>query len=432
MKQIPRSIAVKQVLVKRTTLSLGVGLLCMGVFVGTSVAMAPVRPLAPPFYSFDAESATIDPKHPPVTTLRADDILQLEFHPDPPSVAVAAVDLGLGAAGDELDALSSANPVLGANVEFMLLFSIDRDSPGSEDPDPALVAANVPYNAKEQASKGHGAGDQYLALDEFMRKGGRASGNAGSRVLATSVQTRNQHNEGGTDFGGEPEKGSGDGARSEGPLKQDEVVSMMLTGRSEDEYAAGLIEAHFSATIDSPSLITLGGDGASIFYYYHDAGADPPTDTTTLFAFSVQLGLTPSDDIDAMIVFDTNYNHVFDGSDQVLFSLTPTSPSLATIPGHSLIAPAADVFTVSASAPVPSVFANADNLGLGQPGDNVDALDYFLCDLPETADAMACAVLYGIRGHGVPVVSDWGLVVATLLVLVAGALMLRRRSSRVA
>ncbi len=434
MKQIPRSIAVKQVLVKRTTLSLGVGLLCMGVFVGTSEADR--KWLSPPFYSFDGESPTIEA----VTDLDAYDILQLEAGDDvvPSSIVIAVHGntLGLGDP-DELNALSSGNlgvvypPGLPADKEFMLLFSIDRDSTGILPPHPALIHARVPWNALEQAVKLHAAADQFMALDEFTR--GAALGNAGSRVAATNVQTRNQYNEGGTDFGGEPPRGSGDGARSEGSLEQDSVVSMMLSGRSEVQYATELTEVYFSVKTGSPSLGTLGGgggDAATIFY-------NPIVkDATTVFATSAALRLTPADDIDAMIVFDTNENHVFDGTDQVLFSLTRTSPSLATIDGASPIAPAADVFTHSADddpdqpPPSPRVFANADNLGLGHPLDNVDALDYFVCEIG--GDVIACGQLYGIRVRGVPAVSDWGLVVFTLLVLGTGALVIRRRSSRVA
>lgn len=420
-------------------------MLCMGVFVGTSVAHhGPVIRLVPPFYSFDRESATIDPEQKPETDLHAYDILKLVQGPEVSDVgrAVPGADLGLEDPADELNALSSGNPGLvdppglGPNVEFMLLFSIDQDSAPTTEPDKWVRGQNVPYNAQEQAEKGHAAGDQYMALDKFTRKGGPMSGDGGSRVSATSVQLRNQYNEGGSDFGGEPERGSGSGARSEGPFGLDDVVSMMLTGRSAVQYTDGLTEAYFSVKAGSPSLNTLPGyegetaNAAYIFYY--DANADP---TPAVFATSAALGLTPDDDIDAMIVFDTNNNHVFDEPDQVLFSLTATSPSLGAIGGGSVTA--ADVFTVWAVGdlnpphPSASLFASADNLGL-LATDNVDALDYFVCMIGGNASARACAGQYGIRGHRVPGISDWGLVVFTLLVLVTGALVIRRRSSRVA
>lgn len=438
MKQIPRSLSFKRVrLVEGTTLSLSVGFLCVGVLVGRSAAEPPQVQLAPPFYSFDGESPTIDPLQDPVTELHADDILKLAEH-NPPDLAVPGAALGLGAVGDELDALSSGNPGLDPDVQFLLLLSIDRASSALFPPDEDLVRDDVPYNALEQALKGHASGDQYMVLDEFTRAGGSTSGDGGSRAPATSVQLRNQYNEGGSDFGGEPESASRPGSRSRDLFPpQDNVVSMMLTGRSEYEYENGLTEAYFSVKDGSPSLSGLPGggetgDGAYIFYY--NANPMPPGPTTTVFASSSALGLTASDDIDAIIVFDTNTNGEFDGNDQVLFSLAPDSPSLNTISQHSVVAAEADVFAVSADGAGPSVFANAEHLGLGGPEDNIDALDYVVCAVGGTEDpnARECALQYGIRGNPVPAVSDWGLVVLTLVVLLTGALMIRRRSSRVA
>lgn len=440
MKQIPRSLSLKRVrLVERTALSLGMGFLCVGVFVGRSVAEPPQTSLDPPFYSFDAESPTIDPLQDPVTQLHADDILMLtDQEYESPIVAVPGAALGLGLPGDELDALSSGNTGLDTDVQFLLLFSVDRASTALVPSDPFLVESDVPHNASEQAEKGHASGDQFMALDEFTRAAGSTSGDGGARAPATSVQLRNQYNEGGSDFGGEPTSGSRSGSRSaDGFPPQDNVVSMMLTGRSASAYENGLTQAYFSVKGDSPSLLGSlpgGGEtatGAHIFYY--DADVSPPEDRTTLFASSSALGLTPADDIDAMIVFDTNGNHVFDGSDRVLFSLAPTSASLRTIEGAGPT-PAADVFAVSADGAGPLVFANADNLGLEGPDDNVDALDYVVCVVAGTEDpnARECALEYGIRGNPVPAVSDWGLVVLTLLVMLTGAIMIRRRSRRVA
>ncbi|MCK4657919.1 MAG: hypothetical protein KAV82_00215 [Phycisphaerae bacterium] len=98
-----------------------------------------------------------------------------------------------------------------------------------------------------------------------------------------------------------------------------------------------------------------------------------------LYASYQELRLVPADDIDALIVFDVNENGYFDDLDQVLFSLSPGSPSLAMIVGASVEAAAADVFVVTVGQP-PAVFATAAELGLGGPRSNIDALDFHRLD----------------------------------------------------
>jgi hypothetical protein len=101
--------------------------------------------------------------------------------------------------------------------------------------------------------------------------------------------------------------------------------------------------------------------------------------------------LIPEDDIDALVVFDGNELGHFDESDQVLFSLAPGSPSLATIPGASLEGAAADVFVVGPGQP-PALFVAAADLGLGSQPDDIDALDFVLC-----VDPLDGAARHGIR-----------------------------------
>jgi len=147
-------------------------------------------------------------------------------------------------------------------------------------------------------------------------------------------------------------------------------------------------------------------------------------ETTQLFASFSTLGLQQSDDIDALIVFDTDANAEFGGSDQVLFSLKPESPSLGTIPGASAAGAAADVFSVTPGQS-PAVFALAADFGLGHVQDNIDALSYTL-----QSDAEAGAIAHGIRSHGIPLLSGWGMVVLTLVLLLAGGVVLSRRRGK--
>lgn len=92
------------------------------------------------------------------------------------------------------------------------------------------------------------------------------------------------------------------------------------------------------------------------------------------------LGLQPADDIDAFTVFDDG-DHVFTpGIDQVVFSLTPDSPSL----GGSYSP--ADLFTSEGNG-VFDVYTEAFDLGLAF-ADNLNMLDFALCD-----DVLGCARL---------------------------------------
>jgi hypothetical protein len=332
-------------------------------------------------------------------------------------VSVPAAALGLVAAQDELDALSANNDHLDSAVKFALLFSVDRDTIGVLPPSPA-VAVTHPYNVFEQASilKVQEAGDQYMTINRFTLAGGIQPPPNPSRAVDTNTLIRNQYNEGGSDFGGQPliAASASNAARASAPL--DEVDATMLTSRSSREVA----EVYFSVSNLSPSPWGLF-NGATIFYDSGPAGAGP----TTVYTWAFQLGLVEGeagDDIDALIVFDAGEPGSFDAGDMVLFSLEPGSPSLATIPGASPVAPAADVFVFHFGDVSPSVFARAVDLGLGASPDNVDALDYVVCELES---GIACAEEYGIRRTSIPAVSEWGLLIMALLGLVAGTIMFR-------
>ena len=66
-------------------------------------------------------------------------------------------------------------------------------------------------------------------------------------------------------------------------------------------------------------------------------------------------------------------------------------------------------------------------LGLDASTDTIDAVDFLPC-----TDAIACALLHAIRQPPIPAVSTWGMIVMTVLMLVAGTLVwMRRRAAAV-
>lgn len=408
----------------------------LGIQGGQSFGEKPDEPLARPFYSFDKESPTVDDGH-----VEARDILALAAVP-PPDVAVAGENLGLDNAADEIDALSSANTGSYAEDHFMLLFSVTRDTVGlaQNDADPRLLA--VPFHAFNQGTLGHGPGDQFMRI---RPPGGSAADREKADVTRDNCLLVNQYDEGGSDFGGLPETTAWEpnpalrrGGRVDA-LNRDDVNSMMMTNRNAGEIA----EVYFSLSDGSPYLGT--DSGADIFCNPNPTGGG----STDFYAEAEDLLLDVDDDIDGMIVFDKNDDGVFNNADEVMYSLTPASPTLwggdgapgqydvdddgqngVDDPGEtgwegSDDSSPADVFLVSSNSGSPSVdvYASAAALGL-LPTDDVDALDYFICD---KQNDIACANKYGIRWSPIPAVSEWGLVVMALLGLVAGTIMFRAR-----
>mgnify|MGYP000113342116 CR=1 FL=1 len=345
----------------------------LGLAATTALARPPLEPLPLPSYSFDRQS-------PSAATGRvgAGDLLTLG--PQGPHPVALGAQLGLSSPFDDLDDLSEANPAFDLSQPFVVLFSVDRATVGVALPDPALVVAGVPYNVRDQAQRGHAAGDQFMSTSTFVlgepSRGGRPS---------NSALTRNNFNEGGTDFGAMPPTKASDFT----PGSPQDNVDAMVGGGGPLRGVVGPV--YFTATADSPSLPSLPGglspSGATIFFNADPAGSAP----TELYASVSQLGLLPGDDIDGLVVFDRNVNGRFDVGDAVLFSLAPGSPSLLTIPGASPAGAAADVFIVQVGEPV-GVAVPAAALGLGDPQDNIDALMVMAC-----ASGQACAQAAGIR-----------------------------------
>lgn len=379
----------------------------VGIFL-THIALCPAAPpqvpLPPPLYSFDltspamADGCVYDVK----VDVNADDVLALNGPCPLPVITGAA--LGLGVVGDELDGLSSANPLILQDAPFVLLFSVSRDTQGTALPDPGLIALGIPYNVVDQADRGQQAGDEFMSTLWFTR-----SGASGGAPPDNNVMVRNNYDEGGTDLAARPET-SAKSVVIDQP--QDNVDALADVGAAAGPY--------FSAGFLPPSHALLPGStyhsGAHIFHY------DPLLSQITLFASRDDLGLQAGDDVDAMVVFDRGIIGDFDGADQVLFSLTPDSPSLGTIVGASVSGAAADIF-LAAPAQAPSLFASAASLGLGHVDDDIDALDIQPCTNPTM-----CAIEHGIRSTPViPAISEWGALVVAILLLIAGTILISNR-----
>jgi hypothetical protein len=336
----------------------------------------PLQPLPIPLFSFDRES----PKVLQGLASAAD------ICAPGPVVVVPGDVLGAVSPQDDLDAFCFFRSPPASTSNFALLFSARRGSQGTAEPDTELARMGVPFNLRDQAQRGHAAGDLYVATVPFTKFGALVERDARSN---NNVLVCNNYDEGGTDFAVEPPTSAQ--TVLSGPVPEDEVQA---SGAS----AATLRAApavYYSLSSDSPSLSLLPGmpSGANIYYR---ASIDPNnTVPITLYASFAALGLLPSDDIDALVVFDGGLPGVYDAGDLVLLSLRNGSPSLLTIPNHSPIAPAADVFQAQVGATA-AVFSNAMTIGLGAPSDDIDGLDL----RPLTCgSAQMCATLWGIRAH---------------------------------
>jgi hypothetical protein len=363
----------------------GLTLLGVGLLAGTAQATRPFRPLPAGLYTFDFQSPSVADG-----TLSPADILTFDpTTPDRPQIFLPADAIGLTPL-DDLDAFSITTNGLPATEPFLLLFSVDRETIGTAPPDPDLVALGIPYNVRNQAERGHAAGDQYIATVLFTRLGPAPGMRGGG---STSVLVRNNFDEGGTGHAAEPPTSSEESVPPETP--EDDIDGM---SSSPSTSARGVPWFYFTLTPESPSLPdlvpTVEPSPANI--YVVEPG--PRGGDVRLFASARELGLEPMDDIDAVIVFDFNGNGQFDFTppidpDQVIFSLTRQSPFLMGESG-------ANLFSVEFGLP-PQPYAPADLFGLGAPVDNIDGLNYLPCDRD---DILECAAQHGIRA---PVFDDW-------------------------
>jgi len=342
----------------------------MWVSVATSSAAPPLDPLPIPIFSLDSESPSVQQG-----VVSSDDVLLSDD--DVPVIGAYGIDFGLGLDGDDVDALSYNN-AMSPMGEFVFLFSVDRATTGEVPPDFLLVELEVPYSATDQATRGQAAGDWCMSLELFTRDGRLLRGGP---TTTNNTLVVNNYDEGGTHFGVQPESSAKDTYR----VPQDNVDA---TARCPDEMkGCDMQNAYFCVTAESPSLMTLPGyddPSGSNIYFTPDL---PFPEDPDLFAYYWQLGLQSGDDIDAMVVFDFDYNGLFSGMDLVLFSLAPGSPSLPD-PGA-----AADILAATHGQSF-ELFAPAWVLGLEGAEDNIDALDILPIGPDGTIEA---AQRHGIR-----------------------------------
>lgn len=386
-------------------------------------ATVPVNPLPTPLYSFDANSCQVVGMPPDCQALfKPADILDEGPLVGPALVFVPAAHIGLGANGDVLNSLSFANSSWNPADPFTVLFSIDGDSVGAADPEPTLVAACRPFNAKDQATRGTQAGDLYMSTLEYQLAGGGPQANRQLALMPNNILVLNNYDEGGTDYKANPPGGANSNAFFLARGIAEDEVSSSAYQNGPTPASMPVTRVYFTVRPGSPSLNGLSNpqpaSGANIFFVQNPMAPPHPPGTVTMFATPAQLGLNLTDIIDALVVFDLNNNGIFDGTDEVLFSL---ANGLAK----------ADVFRKRAGNPLGLLVAAA-NLGLAA-ADNIDALEILPCDDPET-----CALDHGIRGYpempgcaaiGIPTTSAWGIFAFVLSVVVAGTIVLRNRGN---
>lgn len=149
-------------------------------------------------------------------------------------------------------------------------------------------------------------------------------------------------------------------------------------------------------SVDAATAAVGYGGGVSeadILWAPFAALYDAPT--PGVYAPAAALGLGTSgagDDIDALVVFDNNSNRVFDAGDYVLFSLTPTSPTLVSnswSPG--------DVLQAFGGVPGGGIGIALPSGALGLiAADNLDALSVSVFVIPEPGGWFVFAALLGL------------------------------------
>lgn len=370
-----------------------------------------------PVYTVDVLSPITDPNQPflPGEALIA---------PGPTQVRPASF-FGLLTDFDDLDGLSLLNGAVDPNETFLLLFSVDRASGGIVGPDPDLVAAGLPFNVQQQAANGQAAGDAFAGVELFTRMGIVPPPRPQPRATMNNVLLLNQGDASGIDYALDPNispatgymgrQNNVNGGAGATPASPRPLLAPLPL--SQPIYA-------FSVSTDSPSLLTLPGtmSGADVYLASDPNDPNQPGFGQILYAAPFQLNLQHGDDVDALIVFD-NGDLLFDPNhDQIVFSLSRTSPSLDFFG----ISPA-DVLTTVPGGGV-AIYANGPMLGLGlhpDPSDpnmliddNITMLDYLPCDnatlcLLDYGIGMVCAPCYGdVNGDMMVNIADLGIVLA--------------------
>ncbi|GJM24246.1 MAG: hypothetical protein DHS20C16_06610 [Phycisphaerae bacterium] len=352
-----------------------------------SMASPPTDPVSTPLFSFDPNSPSIEE---PSSFIHPDDVLRV-VQPDlTPVPAFNSTNLGLGQAGDDLNAMSFSKSTIPPNEQFIFMFAVDRATTGDVPPDPALLANEVAFNVADQVARGHAAGDAFLTLSNYTVDGPVSRGQRGT--TGSNTQGKNQFDEGGHDFGAEPATSS----RDYSGAPQDSVNSLAYETPESARGAPGPMPAFFfSVGPMSPSLATLPGNSTADVFVHPNPFA--PGISPQRYVAAADIGLQSTDDIDALVVLDHDDNRQFNEGDVIFLSLAPGSPSLSTSNGIQNISSngAADILSARYIDPVTvviEVFAPSASLGLIGDSDNVEGLEIIFC-----SDPIACGTGAGIR-----------------------------------
>jgi hypothetical protein len=213
-------------------------------------AAPPSSPLEPPEYSIDRASPLVHE-----SSLQAGDLLERGFLR--PRVALEARGLLLFSPFDDVDALSGPHLEFAHGDTVSILFSVDRATVGLSPPDPVFVASGVPYNVRDQAQRGHAAGDTFLAADLFDR--------AGPLMLEENARQNNllglnNFDEGGSDLVVGPPTHASTWLAPGTPIDRVDALAHLPRDDRGD-----IAAAYFSLTSSSPALERLGGTGADVF-----------------------------------------------------------------------------------------------------------------------------------------------------------------------
>lgn len=342
------------------------------------------NPLRPPLFSIDRNSSEVLGGF-----LAAADLLL----PGPgplPDIVIPAENISLFSPFDDIDALSVYPWNGGLELQFAVLFSVDRAALGAVGPEPTLVAMGFPFNVQDQAMKHQAAGDAFMSLLLFTRMGPLPV-LRGSYAHNNTLVT-NQGDAGGVHFQVSPRFESPSNPVPPGQASNVNAGGGALPPRGALRAGGPIEEILFSLTSDSPSLAFLPGPGSGADIYVDRNPSQPGQEQ--LYVAHLMLGLQWSDDIDAMIVIDDDSPFSFQpGIDQVIFSLAPDSPSLMPPYGPG------DLF-VSNGTGFFEMFCSASALGLFA-FDNVDLLDYVPCD-----DILPSVLEWAIGYAGEPCIGD--------------------------
>lgn len=253
--------------------------------------------------------------------------------------------LGAGAGSEiEVDALSYGHGIMSSHTDAF--FSVDRNSNGLAG---TAVAGQAPADRE---------------ADIFA-----------SNFAESNTQIYDANGSNGAPNGGlaEPASTNIDGLdmRAQSPTGHIYWSVDRETAETEHPYAAAAVS------------------GADIFIS-QAAGGYSLTNPLKRYATANDLGLTETDDIDALVVIEIKNDEVFDTTEDIVYySLVANSTSIAAAGGPPFnAAGAADVFVVGGGSLAVGLAFSAPSLGL-HAGDNLDALDFAVRDDILTALASA-------------------------------------------